>query len=59
MYINAHIWNLENGINKPICKEGMKTQMQRIDLWIQWGKERGGQMEKVALTYIHCCYCCC
>ena len=29
MYINAHIWNLENGINKPIRREGMKTQMQR------------------------------
>ena len=27
-------------------------QTQRIGLWTQQGKERGGQIEKVALTYI-------
>ena len=26
-HINAHIWNLENDIDEPICKEGMETQM--------------------------------
>lgn len=25
-------------------------EMQRIDLWTQWGKKTVGQMEKVALT---------
>ena len=25
------IW--KNGIDKPICKEGMETQMQSMDLW--------------------------
>ena len=30
-----------------------KTQMQRTDLWTQWGKKNVGQMEKVALTFIH------
>ena len=31
----------------------METQRQRIDVWVQQGKERVGQIEKVALTYIH------
>ena len=26
--------------------------MQRIDLWTQWGRERGGGIEKVASAYI-------
>ena len=30
-----------------------KTQIQRTDLWTQRGKVRVGQIEKVALTYIH------
>ena len=32
----------------------LETQMERMDLWIQQGKERVGQIERVALTYIHC-----
>ena len=31
----------------------LETQMERMDLWIQQGKERVGQIERVALTYIH------
>ena len=27
MYIYIYIWDLENGIDKPICREGMETQM--------------------------------
>ena len=34
----------------PICREGTETQMQRKDLWTQRGRERVGQMEKVAPT---------
>ena len=26
---------------------------QRMNLWIQWRKERAGRIEKIALTYIH------
>ena len=26
-YINAYIWNLKNGTNEPICREGMEMQM--------------------------------
>ena len=42
------IW--KNGIDERICREGVETQMERMDLWTQWGKERVGQMEKVAQT---------
>ena len=34
-------------------KEGMGMQMQRMDLWALWGKERAGPMKKVALMYMH------
>ena len=41
----------KNGIDEPICREGMETQMQRMDLWTQGGGEE--RMEKVAFTK-HC-----
>ena len=50
--ILMHIYGIQkNGIDEPICREGMETQMQRMDLWTQGGQR--GQMEKVALTQ-HC-----
>ena len=30
-----YIQNLENGIDKLICREGVGIQMQRMDLWTQ------------------------
>ena len=27
--------------------------MYRMDLWTQWGRERVGQMEKIASIYIY------
>ena len=36
-----------------ICRAEIEMQMQRKDLWTQWGTERVGQIERVALTYIH------
>ena len=44
---------MENNTDEPICRKGMETQTSGTDLWTQKGKERVGQMEKVALTYIH------
>ena len=41
-YIKAYAWNLEKGIDKPICRTGIETQMLRMDLWARWGKERMG-----------------
>ena len=34
-YINAYIWNLENGIDEPICRDRMEMPTQRMDLWTQ------------------------
>ena len=42
----------KNGTDESI-QAGIETQMQRTDLWTQGGKERVGQIERVALTYIH------
>ena len=36
-----------------ICGEGRKTQIQKTNLWTQWGKEKVGQVEKAASTYTH------
>ena len=41
-----HIYGiLKNGTDEPICKEGMETQMQRMDVCTQQGKERAGRIE--------------
>ena len=50
MYI--YIKSRKNDIDEPICREGMKTQIQRMDLRTRW-KERLGQTGKAASTYIH------
>ena len=53
-HILMHIYGIQkNGIDEPICREGMKMQMWRMDLWTQLGRERVRRMEKAALTYIH------
>ena len=52
--ILTHIYEIsENVIDELICREGMETEIYRLHLWIQSGKERVERMEKVALTYIH------
>ena len=43
----------KNGTDEPICKEGMETQMQRMDLWTQQGKGRAGRIERVVLTFVY------
>ena len=30
-----------------------RRQIQRTDLWTQWGKEREGWIERVTLKHIH------
>ena len=42
-----------NSPDEPIYREEMEMQMQRMDWWTQRGKERVGQANKVALTYVH------
>ena len=43
----------EDSIDEPIFREVMEMLMQRMDLWTWQGKERVGQIEKVALTYMN------
>ena len=46
-----HVYRiLKNGADEPIFRAGIKVQVQRMDLWTQ--RESGGQIERVALTYI-------
>ena len=36
--ILMHIYGIQkNGTDKPICREGIKTQVSSMDVWIQWG----------------------
>ena len=46
LYINAQVWNLKDGTDKPICKAAMEMQTQSTDLRTQRGKERVGPMER-------------
>ena len=46
LYINSYIQNLENCIDEPGCREGMKMQIQRTNWWTQLGKQRVGQIHK-------------
>ena len=36
----------KNGTDEPICRVGIETQRKRMDLWTQWGKERGDKGRK-------------
>ena len=40
--VNAHIWNLEDGREEPVCRAAVEMQMWRMDLWTRFGKERVG-----------------
>ena len=35
----------KNSTDKPICREGMDTQTQRMDLWTKQEKERVGKTD--------------
>lgn len=54
-YINAlpYIWN--PGKMVLICSAGIEIQMLENRLVDVVGKEREGQVERVALTYMRCC----
>ena len=44
----------KNGTDAPIGRAGREMQMLKLYLWTQCIKERVGQTERVALTYIDC-----
>jgi len=37
LYINAYMWNIENGTDEPIYKAGTEMQAHRMDTWTQGG----------------------
>ena len=39
-YINAYMWNLENGTDESICRVGGGMQLQRMGMWT-WERRRG------------------
>ena len=43
----------KNGTDEPNCRTGKEMQTWRRDLWSHGGKERVGQIERVALKHIH------
>ena len=47
--IPAHIYEIQkNGTGEPICRAVVETQTEKTDLWAQWGKEKVGQIERIA-----------
>ena len=49
--INTYMWNLENGTDGPISKAAI--EMQRINMWIQEGQGRVGQIGRLGLICTH------
>ena len=45
----------KNGTDEPICRAGIETQTQRMDLWTQMGDGEDGMNYgiRVALKYVH------
>ena len=59
LYINGCIRNLEKRYWWT-CFQGRNRDTDIENrLWTQQGKEREGQIERAALTYIHVCVCAC
>ena len=41
--ILTHIYGiLKNGTDEPVCRAGIEVLTDRMDLWTQQGKEKGG-----------------
>ena len=44
--INACMWNLEkSGTHEPICRAGIETQMQNMDVWMWSGGRMNWEIE--------------
>ena len=59
LYVNAHMWNLNDGMDEFIFKGAMEKQIQRTDLRtrVGGGEEGEGEMygESNMETYITIC----
>lgn len=54
-YINASTWNVEAQSGSAlVCRAGMETQMQRLDMWPGWGKGGWGDWEAGPHIYTVC-----
>ena len=53
-HLLTHVCGIQkDGTFEPVCMVGIEMQMQRMDMWT-WGRENEwGQLERVALIYIH------
>ena len=51
----THIYGIQkDGTDEPICRAAVGMQTQKTDLWTRWGKERVGQVERVAWKHTIC-----
>ena len=41
-YINAYMWNLENGTDELVCRAEIETQKQRKNVWTPRGEAAVG-----------------
>ena len=52
--ILTHVYRIQKeGTDEPICRATVEMQVQRRDLWTQWGTQRVGQIEKIAWKHVH------
>ena len=48
-YINASMWNLENGTDGHLCKAEIETEIQRINVWTPGGGREGRMNWKIGI----------
>ena len=52
-YTLKYIYEIQKMVLMNLFTEKNGDQMQRMNLWTPWGKERVEQIQKAVLTYIH------
>ena len=45
-----YMW--KNGTDELICRSGIDMETERTDLWSQQGKEKAGQIQRVAFKHM-------
>ena len=52
--ILTHVYRIQKeGTDEPIFRAAVEMQVQRRDLWTQWGTQRVGQIERIAWKHVH------
>ena len=53
-HILMHIHGIQkDGTNEPIYRAAIEMQTQKTDFWTQWGREKVGLFERVAMKQIY------